>query len=104
MTTRALTAQAPSSVIALNTTFASGAQRLAPNHIIRHAPSNGVPINAENTTLGFLLVRFEAFEIQAVELLADLKEKHTEHEHRDQHVERDAHLHDHRHTVGRAHR
>src|SRR5271165_1094535 len=103
-TTRALSAHAPSRVAALNTTFASGAQRRAPNHTMTNAPSSGEPINARNTTLRLLLARLEPFEVEAVELLADLEEEHAEHEHRDQHIERDAHLDDHRHAVGGAHR
>ena len=41
-------------------------------------------------------------QVEAVELLADLEEEHAEDEHRDQHVERDAELDDHRHAVSRA--
>src|SRR5690242_20132521 len=50
----------------------------------------------------FLLELLEVLEVEAVELLADLEEEDTEDEHADQHVQRDAQLHHHRHAVGRA--
>src|SRR5512139_2292154 len=43
---------------------------------------------------------FEVADVQAVELLADLEHEHAQDEHADQHVERDAQLHDHGHAVG----
>ena len=64
----------------------------------------------ERNTSAMLDTYFSSFsdsrwmQIEAVELLADLEEEHAEHQHRDQHVERDAELDDHRHAVGRAHR
>jgi hypothetical protein len=49
-----------------------------------------------------LLQLFQVADVEAVELVADLEEEHAEDDHADQHVERDAQLHHHRHAVGGA--
>src|SRR5512147_2652433 len=90
--TRIVNAAAASSVARLNAALASGAQRRAPNRARHAAPTIGLASRVRNSTLLLFLQRLEVVQVKAVELLADLEEEHAEHEHRDQHVERDAEL------------
>src|SRR6187431_2017446 len=87
--TRAVSTQAATNVPRLNAAFASGAQRRAPKNARNSAPRSGVANKKRNSTLFLFLERFEVMKIETVELLADLEEKHAQHQHGDQHVERD---------------
>src|SRR3954466_3538474 len=102
--TRAASAAAAISVARLNAVFASGAYGRSPSTAAHAAAASGIASTTISSTLLLLLQRLEVMQIEAVELLADLKEKHSEHEHRDEDVERDPELDDHRHAVSRAHR
>src|SRR5688500_9646768 len=99
----AVSAPAATNVPALSTTLSSGAQRRPPTTASSNAPVSGVASSSTSSISPFPQ-RLEVVQIQAVELLADLEEEHTQHQHRDQDVERDAKLDHHRHPVGRAHR
>src|SRR5688572_5940165 len=101
--TRAVSAPAATNVPALSTTLSSGAQRRPPTTASSNAPVSGVASSSTSSISPFPQ-RLEVVQIQAVELLADLEEEHTQHQHRDQDVERHAKLDDHRHSVGGAHR
>src|SRR5882724_12620364 len=91
-TTSAVSAAAARNVPRLKATLSSGARRRAPAKPSTIAPSSGQPSRIRNGTLLLFLQRLEVMQIEAVELLADLEEEHTEHQHRDQHVERDTEL------------
>ena len=114
LTTRAVSAQAAMKVTRLTATFSSGAQRRAPKHAEepaapaeRDCPGAGtIPCYSRLPEAGerlAFLERLEMMQIEAVELLADLEEEDAEDQHRDEHIERDAKLDDHRHAVGGAH-
>ena len=112
--TRAVSAQAARNVARLKATLSSGAQRRAPK-TPRQAgrrrgglrAAGGIPRYRPPREIDSLrwrlLERLEMMEIQTVELLADLEEEDAEHEHRDEDIERNAELDDHRHAVGGAH-
>src|SRR4029453_15905194 len=104
--TRNVRAAAATSVPKLATTLTSAAKRRCPTTASTVAPMSGRPRTARIsfTRVGslVLLELLEMLQVEAVELLADLEEEHTENQHGDQDVERDAELDDHRHPVGRA--
>src|SRR5258708_14114208 len=103
-TTLAVRAHAAKNVTSEKTTLASGAQRRPPNITSVRAPSSGVPRRTMNSTLLVLLQSLEVLQVQAVKLFPNLKEKHAEHQHRHQHIERNPQLNHHRHAVSGAHR
>src|SRR5450432_531628 len=103
-TTRTVSAHAAANVPKLKSALASAAHRRAPYMPSSTAPVSGIPRRSTNSTLLPLLQRLQIVEVEAVKLLADLEEEHPEHEHRDEHVEGDAELDDHRHAVGGTHR
>src|SRR6476661_2892311 len=88
--TRIVSAAAASSVQKLAAAFTVGA-------------NERWPISARSSVVAFPQL-FEVLEVEAVELLANLEEEDAEDQHADEHVERDAELDDHRHTVRGARR
>src|ERR1700761_7807733 len=102
-TTLDVSAQAAMNVTDEKPAFASGAQRRPPNTPSISAPRSGVARSTTNSTLLVLFESLEILQVQTVELLADLEKEHTEDQHRDQDIERDAQLHHHRHAVSGAH-
>src|SRR2546428_3719985 len=102
--TRTVSAIDASHVRRLTATLTRDAQARWPTAASSSAPASGKTSTAMVSiirSLG-LFELFEMLQVEAVELLADLEEEHTEDQHADQHIERDAQLDDHRHAVGRA--
>src|SRR5690349_16667343 len=100
--TRAVSAPAPSSVAKLKATFRSRAKPRWPMPARSAAPASGEASKRRRASMrSVVLQALQVADVQAVELLADLEQEHAEDQDADQHVERDAELHDHRHAVGR---
>src|SRR5476651_1247164 len=101
--TRIVSVQATTKVAKLKSAFRSGAKRRAPKIPSTTAPPSGIARRSANSMLRFLLQRFEMVQIETLKTLTYLEEKHSEHQHRNQHVECHAEFDHHRHAVGRAH-
>ena len=121
--TRTVSAVAARNVSRHTATLTAGACSRSPTMASSTAPAMGRPRTAMISIMGdvelrsstrashhrygcsrslVLLELFHMLQVQAVELLTDLEEEHAEDKHADQHVERNAQLDHHRHTVGGA--
>src|SRR6202007_2025477 len=87
-------------VARLNATLTSRAAGRCPTSASTTPPSSGKASTSVSTGISLVLQLFEVADVQAVELLADLEHEHAQDQHADQHVERDAEFHHHRHAVG----
>src|SRR5512136_175965 len=93
-------AQALRKVHRLKATLTSRALSRWPTSARTRPPSSGIASRKARASNSVFLQFFEVADVQAVELLADLEHEHTENEHADQHVQRDAELDHHRHAIG----
>src|SRR5436190_13612719 len=102
--TRTVNAIDASQVRRLTATLTRDAQARWPIAARSSAPASGKTSTATVSGIRLLALSelFEMFQVEAVELFADLEEEHAEDQHAHQHVERDAQLDDHRHAVSRA--
>src|SRR6266852_6388497 len=101
-TTRLVRSAAATKVARLIAAFSSAAQRLWPNRPSSTPPASGRPRTSAISCMSVLLELLHVADVEAVELLADMKEKYSEDEGADQHVERDAELDHERHSIGGA--
>src|SRR3989338_5576879 len=101
VTTRAVRKAEATNVPKLMAAFSSGANERQPNSASSRPPIKGIA-SIQKISTSIFLEFFHVLQIQAVEGFPDLEEEDAQNDHADQHVERDAQLHHHRHAVGGA--
>src|SRR3954464_283775 len=99
--TCAVSAHAAMNVPRLNATLISGAKSRCPVKARITLPTSGMPKTKNRMSMSVFFELFQMPDVEAVELLADLEHEHAQDQDTDQHVERDAKLHDHGHAVSR---
>src|SRR5487761_1327430 len=92
---------AAASVVRLTQILSCATKRRAPKKANNNAPASGIE-RTRKISNSVLLQAFQVMQIEAVELLPDLKKEDSQNKHGHQQIEGDPQLNDHGHSIGGA--